>query len=48
VRANAQRGKRAANKVDLAGKVRGCLRDTHYAIGVIRGYFSAKPIRYAA
>jgi len=48
VKANAQRGKRAANKEELAGKVRGYLRDTQYAKGVIRGYFRAKPVRYAA
>jgi transposase len=48
VKGNAQRGKRAASKEELAGKVRAYLRDTQYAKGVVQGYFKAKHVRYAA
>jgi len=48
VKANAQRGGRARNKGELAGKVRGYLRATQHVIWVVKGYFKAEHVSYAA
>jgi transposase len=48
VKANAQRDGRARDKRQLADKVRGYLRATQQVIWVIKGYFKAKHVRYAA
>jgi transposase len=48
VKANAQRGGRARDKGQLAGKVRGYLRATQAVASVIKGYFKAKHVHYAA
>jgi hypothetical protein len=48
VKANAQRGGRARGKGQLAGKVRGYLRATQAIVTVIKGYFKARHVSYAA
>ena len=48
VKANAQRGGRARGKEQLAGKVRSYLRATQQTRPVIKNYFKAKQVRYAA
>jgi transposase len=48
VKANAPRGGRARGKEELAGKVRSYLRDTQCLASVVKNYFQAKHVRYAA
>jgi transposase len=48
VKGNAQRGQRARDKEELAGKVREYLRATQHATAVVQGYFKAKHVQYAA
>ena len=48
VKANAQRAGRARDKGQLASNVRGYLRATQHLPAVIRGYFRAKHVKYAA
>ncbi len=48
VKGNAQRAGRARDKGQLASKVRGYLRATQQAAAVVRSYFKAKHVRYAA
>jgi len=48
VKANVQRAGRARDRGQLAGKVRGYLRSTQRTGAVVKGYFRAKHVRYAA
>jgi transposase len=48
VKGNAQRAGRAREKRELAGKVRSYLRGTQQVTSVVKGYFQAKHVRYAA
>jgi transposase len=48
VKANAQRGGRAREKGERADKLRGYLRATQHVISVVKGYFQAKHVSYAA
>ena len=48
VKANAQRDGRARDQEELAEKVRGYLRSTQQARGIVKGYFKAKHVSYAA
>ena len=48
VKGNAQRDRRAREKRELADKVRSYLRATQQVVSVVKGYFQAKHVRYAA
>jgi transposase len=48
VKGNAQRDGRAREKGELAGKVRSYLRATQQVVSVVKGYFQAKHVKYAA
>jgi transposase len=48
VKANAQRAGRARDKGQLVGKVRSYLRATQQMASVVKSYFKAKHVRYAA
>lgn len=48
VKANAQRGSRARDKGSLATRVRSYLRATQHAGFIVKGYFQAKHVKYAA
>jgi transposase len=48
VKANAQRAGRARDKGQLVDKVRGYLRATQHVPSIIKGYFQAKHVSYAA
>jgi transposase len=48
VKANAQREGRARDKEELADRLRGYLRATQHVIPIVKGYFRAKHVTYAA
>ena len=48
VKANAVGRRRAKDRADLLADVRGCLRSTQRMPEVVRSFFRAKPVRYAA
>jgi hypothetical protein len=48
VKANAQRAGRARDKGQLADSARGYLRATQHLPSVVKGYFRAKHVKYAA